>query len=456
MPTYGLSTEGFAIKTIDILRDEISAALRSAFGASIDTGDKSILGQLIGIIAERLVLLWELAEAVNSSQDPDKANGAALEALAALTGTFRASASYSTVDLILTGDDGTNVTSGKQVQTASTAVGFITTTDAAITLVSDWVGATPYVLGDRRKNNDRVYQVTVAGTSAGSGGPTGTDAAIVDNTVTWTYLGEGEGAGDCEARAAETGAVTGFSRDITTIVTSAAGWESVINLLDATEGREIATDSELRLLREQELAAGGSTTINALRAELLEVPNVVAATIFVNNTDLTDVDGIPPHSVEALIRPTALLEGDPDFEQSIWDQLLESVAAGIRTHGEEEGTATDDEGTEHTMKFTYPENLLIYVSIAVTKDPDEYPIDGDEQIKQAIVDWGDAQNTGKNVVATALIAQAFTVPGVLDVTICYIDTAPGPTTSTTIPVSLRQLAVYDTSRVFVLSSDGTP
>ena len=61
-----------------------------------------------------------------------------------------------------------------------------------------WVGATAYVVGDRRTNAGKRYRCIVAGTSAAVGGPTTTAATIVDGTTTpvdtavrWTYLGAG-------------------------------------------------------------------------------------------------------------------------------------------------------------------------------------------------------------------------------------------------------------------------
>lgn len=52
-----------------------------------------------------------------------------------------------------------------------------------------WTITTAYVAGDYVSNNDLVYICTVGGTSAGSGGPTGTGSAIVDGTVTWAFKG---------------------------------------------------------------------------------------------------------------------------------------------------------------------------------------------------------------------------------------------------------------------------
>jgi len=63
---------------------------------------------------------------------------------------------------------------------------------AAAIAQSAWTITTAYVVGDYVSNDTapvKVYRATVAGTSAGSGGPTGTGSAIVDGTVTWEFQG---------------------------------------------------------------------------------------------------------------------------------------------------------------------------------------------------------------------------------------------------------------------------
>tara|TARA_R100001463_G_scaffold92604_1_gene147382 strand:+ start:1525 stop:4500 length:2976 start_codon:yes stop_codon:yes gene_type:complete len=52
----------------------------------------------------------------------------------------------------------------------------------------DWVATTAYVVGNKVKNDSgKIYTCATAGTSAGSGGPTGTGTTIADNTVRWDY-----------------------------------------------------------------------------------------------------------------------------------------------------------------------------------------------------------------------------------------------------------------------------
>ena len=53
---------------------------------------------------------------------------------------------------------------------------------------SAWQASTAYVLRRYVVNGANLYECIVAGTSASSGGPTGTDSSITDGTVTWSFV----------------------------------------------------------------------------------------------------------------------------------------------------------------------------------------------------------------------------------------------------------------------------
>jgi hypothetical protein len=55
--------------------------------------------------------------------------------------------------------------------------------------ISGWAATTAYGKYEVRSANSNFYMCEVAGTSAGAGGPSGTGSAIVDGTVTWSYIG---------------------------------------------------------------------------------------------------------------------------------------------------------------------------------------------------------------------------------------------------------------------------
>jgi hypothetical protein len=55
------------------------------------------------------------------------------------------------------------------------------------TAPTEWAGGYDYSLGDRVYNGAGIYLCVTAGTSASSGGPTGTSSAVVDGSVTWQW-----------------------------------------------------------------------------------------------------------------------------------------------------------------------------------------------------------------------------------------------------------------------------
>lgn len=56
-------------------------------------------------------------------------------------------------------------------------------------LSQPWLASTAFTLGQQVNNNGNTYRCTTAGTSAGSGGPTGTGIGISDGTAVWAYVG---------------------------------------------------------------------------------------------------------------------------------------------------------------------------------------------------------------------------------------------------------------------------
>lgn len=444
----GVTASGFVRKTLPEIVTELENALKAELGDSIDVGPEGPFGQIIGVMAERYSDLWELGEEVYTGATPDGATGVSQDNVCSITGTVREAARASTVTLAATGTAGTVLASGRIVSVVTVGTRFLTTAVATIAAAAAWAGTTGYVVGNRVKNNSRIYECASPGTSAGSGGPTGTATGIPDGTCSWNYLGEGVGVIDVEAEAEETGPSNGSARTITVIETPVAGWSSVINPLDAELGANIEPDPALRLRREDEIRASGNAALEAVRAALLQVDGVTAATVFENVTDTTDGDGVPPHAIECLVR------GGDDAE--IAAAVFASVAAGIATHGTDTEVVTDSQGIDHTIKFSRPTEKLVYVTLTLIVSSD-YPVDGDALVKLAVVAYGDLQASGKNVVASVLAAQAFEVTGVLDAS-ALISIAPTtvPVASTTIAISLRQLAVYDTSRISISKSTEVP
>jgi uncharacterized phage protein gp47/JayE len=292
---------------------------------------------------------------------------------------------------------------------------------------------------------------TVTLTFAGDNGtviPTGTIARVTATDARFITIADGTisaGTASIAAESEEYGPVIGAAGTIDDIVTPVSGVDSVTNALDAAVGRLIETDAAFRIRRAGLVQQQGTGTIDAIRSDLLAVSGVTEVAVFNNPTDST-VDSIPPHSFEAVV------SGGTD--QAIWDQVLLSSPAGIQSYGSEVGTSVDVQGDDQTVAFTRPTEVLMYAEVEVTVDPDTYPLDGDAQIKQAIVDYWKSfvRRLGKDVINNAFYGSIYAISGVLEVTSLEIDDTTPTTSTPTTTIGPRAIAVFDTSRITVTST----
>ena len=217
--TYGVTSLGFVIKTLEVILEEIREDYRTLAG-DIPLTEDTIEGQFIAIMADREAAVWQEMQAVFNSKDADNAVGEQLDSLCALTGTTRKVALQSLATLTATGTATSVVTTGSQASVAATSERFETLADGTLIPTALWVLYTAYVVGDRVTNGGNVYVCTVAGTSANSGGPTTEVSAIADGTVTWRFVGNGTADVDIAAASVNTGEIAGFSGTINTIETT--------------------------------------------------------------------------------------------------------------------------------------------------------------------------------------------------------------------------------------------
>ncbi len=455
----GLTDAGLDLDSYDDLVTAMSADWVARTGVSADAvAEDAGDGILIRIVAERIAATNDLTQAVFSALDRDAATGAQLVSLATLTGTIQESARKSTASLLLVGTALTVIPVGSRSGSATSTTLWDTTAAATLAAATAWAVLTAYVLRDVRTNAGKVYRCITAGTSAAAGGPTTTAASITDGTVAWAYVGDGAAIATAPAAATITGPLSGVAYSISQIKTPVSGWSGVVNLLDAVLGADLESDSALRARSADELEAQGVSVADAIRAELLDVALVTSVTVFINDTDDTDDDGVPPHSFEALVQDGA--------NQDIFDRLLASKPDGIRAYGSTSGTATDSEGNVIAVSFSRPTLIPIYGEITVEVDATTFPVDGATQVKAAIVAFGAKFPCGRDARARSLggvtIARTdangnqLGVAGVLDFTSMKIKTSPGPTLEATIVISRRQRATFDTGNLTVVVVNVTP
>lgn len=490
MATYGVTPQGFYKKPLSVIEDEIDEDLRAILGDSAGTDAdgkiplRSAAGQLKTKLVDRESALWDLIEAVYSSLDPSQAGDAAQDIIASLTGALREAERFSNVTATCTGDPLVVLPIGRVATVQDTGSRFDSTAAATLVALTAWAINTAYVVGDRRTNASRVYQCITSGTSAGAGGPTTTAADITDNTTHWRYLGEGTAAVDVVYQAEAAGEIGALSGELNTIATPISGWKNIINVLDAGVGNLKETNSNFRARRDLELAAPGNTTVDAIRANILKVnegstdPNhepPTACKVFYNDTDVVNADGVPPHSIEVLVKDGT----DADIAQAVWD----SVGGGTRTFGNTSGTATDSEGQSQTVYYTRPTAVPMYVTAVGRYDAaqwtsvsaaeaavavanlmlsafltytDTFPIALDVRFSalNGAIMRGPAEtdDEGDPVIPADLSSPP--VPGLLEVETLNFGTSVSPSTNTQVTIAARQIATFDTSRcVFTATTE---
>lgn len=391
MSSFGVTDTGFNPKLIGDILDDIETQQRADWGADINLGGEGVIGQNNSTFGAAIAECWEVLSAVYRSIYPDSASGEALDNVCAITGVTRLPATRSTVTLECSGTVGTVLAIGRVVSVDVTGERFVSQETATI----------------------------------GVGG-----------TV------------DVAFRAENYGQVALYTGQSLTIETPVAGWADVDANEDAEQGEDIETDAALRLRRAELLTVQGTATIEAIRADILSIDDVVNCYVFENATMVTDSRNLPPKSIEVLV------QGGDDAE--IAEGIFETKCAGIETYGHAPNdvteTVTDSMGIDHTINFTRPDEQAIYIRADITYDPDTYPSDGDDQIKAALAALGDTLELGQSVIYERFQAEVFAISGVVDCPLFYIDTVSPPTGTSNITFDIRELATFDTGDITVNSS----
>lgn len=391
--SFGLSASGLKIKRLEDILSEIRQDFIDEFGDNIDLSDETPEGQMIAIFADREAQIWELVQKVYDSQYPATSEGRQLDNVVSITGTARQGAKFSIVEKgVAYGEEGTVIPSGTIISVQGNAnARFLTQSPATIN-----VEESPGVF-----KSDFIKLV-----------------------------------------AEEVGPIQANAGTLTVIETPVSGLNSFTNTEDATVGEEIEKDAELKQRRSQELQISGSATIDAIKSELSARPLVEAVIVFQNNKFIEDSEGREPKSVDVVVLG--------DNEQDLADAIFKVVGGGISTVGEISRTVIDSQGFSHTVKFSRPTSVPIYIELDLTVDA-SYPSDGDTQVQNAILEYGDTQGVGQDVVVygyKSLISVFNDIPGIVDIELRIGKTA-GPTNDDNVDVLARELAEFDSSRITI-------
>lgn len=368
MAEYGVTPQGFSLKRLADIRNDLVTALNEVTDES--TGEKLIvdladaddpLVQIVDSFSDGLSVAWEQLQFAYNQFDPLKSSGGGLSGVVQLNGLRRKSGTFSTVFVSLTGQFNQFIPAGQQI----------------------------------------------------------TD---IDNTHVWELpdiLLDGAGLGSGVAVCTTKGPNLAISESLVKILTPLAGWKTVTNPVDAIGGTLEETDAELRLRQQVSTSATGASVVDALYSSLLALADVLFVRIHVNATMFVDSMGIPAKTVAVVI------VGGDDEEISL--TIFQKQAIGMATFGNTTTQQEDVQGIIYPIYFTRPDEIDIFVRSGIKiVDESVWPDDGVDQIKAAILAYAlgdaaalgiisgfdtDGYSPGDKVYASELYVPVNSVPG---------------------------------------------
>ena len=306
---------GLTVQTLTDLIAGLTTALKGIYGNDINLDSNSPDGQLVNIFSQAGIDLRELLVDLNSSFDPDQAEGIVLDQRVALNGIKRNAGTFSQVTLQIT---------------ASMAL-------SLIGLDSQSIQVNPTVTG--------LYTV------------------LDDAQNAWYLLASqsisGPGTYSFVFRAANMGPVDASVGSITTPQTIVSGITSVTNTAaPSTVGLNEESDTSLKVRRRISIGIAGTGFTRALKAALLNISGVVTAEVSENTSSSTDVYGTPAHSIWCVVQGGA----PADIALAIYSK--KSAGCGMR--GGQSYAVANPDGSTYTVYWDIPTAVPLYIKFTMT------------------------------------------------------------------------------------------
>lgn len=362
---------------LQYLTDEYKAI----YGADTYLAPDSQDGQWIAIQALAIFDTMQVSAAVYNSFSPLTAQSDALSRNVKINGIRRRSATYSTADLLIIGTAGTIIANGQ----AEDVLGQKWNLPASVTI------------------------------------PPG-------GSITVT------------ATAVEIGAITAAANSITKIATPTLGWQSVDNVAAATSGDPVETDAELRGRQTFSTALPSLSVLDGTIGAVASVSGVTRFRGYENDSNATDSDGIPAHSI------AIVAEGGDT--QAIGDAIAIKKTPGTGTYGTTAVTTYDQYGIPNTINFFRPTAATIGIEVTITALAG-YTTGFADLIKSDVADAIQSLEIGDDVLITKLYVPA-NLPGqaageTFDISLLRIKKNAGAFGTSNLTLAFDEIAECDPS-----------
>jgi uncharacterized phage protein gp47/JayE len=270
------------------------------YGSDVNLDPATKDGQWLAILAKAIYDCGQSAVAAYYGFSPVYAQGAGLSSIVKINGLSRGGASYSTVVVTIGGTAGAVISGG--------------------------------LVGDNQQ--------------------LGTQWALPASVT----IPE-SGTTDVTATCTTAGAVAAAPGTLTKILTPSYGWQTVTNASAAASGLDEESDAALRYRQSRSTGGAALTPLGAIYGALAAVNDVGRIAIYANDTDSTDADGRPAHSV------TCVVEGGASAD--IAAAIATKKAPGVNTYGTTSRGYTDPVGVPITINYYQLDEVPVFVTVTI-------------------------------------------------------------------------------------------
>lgn len=342
LDTLGLSAtvtaQGISAPDYQTIVDKLSEYFRQIYGndAYLDPDSKD--GQMLAIYALGIHDANNTSIAVYNSFSPSTGMGRALSSNVKINGITRKLATNSTADMVIEGDVGTQITAGSV-----------------------------------RDANGTIWNLPAS--------------VIIPQTQTITVT----------AICSVSGPVVALPGTINRIATPTRGWRTVSNPAAATPGESGENDAQLRQRQTRSTALPSQTTMEGIDGALLDISGVTRMRSYENDTEATDGNGLPPHSMCCIV--------DGGDATEIARVIAGKKDVGTTTYGTTTVSMVGRYGEPKTIRFSRPSVVDVFVDIELTTYPG-YTTSTADRIKAEVAKYINSLRIGDPVLLSRVYSPA--------------------------------------------------
>lgn len=298
-----ITAAGLQVATQTEYIEQFTAAMEDIYGSDINLEQSTPDGQMMMIYIQTALDVLDLLVNIYNMFDPDNAIGVVLDQRVAINGIQRRAGTHTIQNVTVTVDRALNI----------------------------------YGLD---QDVEPVYTVS--------------DSEGNEFVLVTSHVFSGSGSASLVFQALLPGEVLTIPNTITVPVTVVLGVVSVNNPLGATSiGVNEETDAELRLRRQKSVSLASQGYYAGLMAALLNIDGVTSSYIYENDSDSTDGDGVPSHSIWVIVSG-----GDPN---DIADAIYRKRNAGCGMKGSEIIIISQQNGNPVSIKWDYVDTEALFI-----------------------------------------------------------------------------------------------